>query len=414
MQALPHSSREELQAGFTDNQWYCHLARQTVFFSAFSDQPVDLDSAMEMARNITALAPHLLTGFDGGIAGQPLSEEILRRIISISDVDELDGYPDSWSMAGDDIFDSSDLPLFRIRIARRKAGADANGNHAAVLILSTHSLFEGADASRLSRSLSVERAEVTAKPPPVSATRQFAYRALASVLAPLQIAAASLVAPRRADVGFKSLVLDRAKLRRLAGWLDISQQSLMFALASYALNDAGRGFSRRSITTLYADLSRTSEFQTNDSFFQFRMIDLKLPYVRDFPAYAKGVDEAVSRAEAGDKAATQMLLGAMFGMHRWLHARLPFLYTAKLFRFSAGYDMTLSLVPPQRMGGSLTRGLVEPVYSGTCHPGFNMCVFAPGRKYVTFSLSLRARHLKNAHRIEELFNSLVDALEDEG
>ncbi len=51
----------------------------------------------------------------------------------------------------------------------------------------------------------------------------------------------------------------------------------------------------------------------------------------------------------------------------------------------------------------MTMGLVEPVFTGTYHPGFNMCVFAPGRKFVTFNFGLRAKHLDKVDDIIRLF-----------
>ncbi len=394
---------KDLQAGFTDNQWYCHLARQTVYFSAYSREDFTRQRAIELARNITTLAPHLLSSFKRDEPGAPLSDAVLQEIISIEHVDDLSVYPNKWSMIGQDIFERADLPLFRIRVAALEDGKDPQGNAAMILVLSTHSLFEGADAVKLSRSQPVTRGPVTTRAPAGSRLKRLSYRVMAAVLAPLQLLAAHLIAPKVADIGYKSMVFERAKIRRVAAELDIRQQSLMFALATFALNDGGAGFSKKSISTIYADLSRNEDFQTNDDYFSFRMIDLKLNVEDDFITYAKGVETALQEAENGDKAATQLLLNAMFATHRWLNGKFPFFYTPQLFRFSAGYDLTLSMVPPQRMGGGMTMGLVEPVFSGTYHPGFNMCVFAPGRKYVTFNFGLRAKYLARVENINQLF-----------
>ncbi|MCF6301821.1 MAG: hypothetical protein L3J13_01205 [Devosiaceae bacterium] len=394
---------KDLQAGFTDNQWYCHLARQTVYFSAYSREDFTRQRAIELARNITTLAPHLLSSFKRDEPGAPLSDAVLQEIISIEQVDDLSVYPNKWSMIGQDIFERADLPLFRIRVAALEDGKDPQGNAAMILVLSTHSLFEGADAVKLSRSQPVTRGPVTTRAPAGSRLKRLSYRVMAAVLAPLQLLAAHLIAPKVADIGYKSMVFERAKIRRVAAELDIRQQSLMFALATFALNDGGAGFSKKSISTIYADLSRNEDFQTNDDYFSFRMIDLKLNVEDNFITYAKGVETALQEAENGDKAATQLLLNAMFATHRWLNGKFPFFYTPQLFRFSAGYDLTLSMVPPQRMGGGMTMGLVEPVFSGTYHPGFNMCVFAPGRKYVTFNFGLRAKYLARVENINQLF-----------
>ena len=396
-----------ITAGFTDNQWYCHLARQTVFFSAYSVDALDFDGAKKLAQNLTKLAPILLGGFIGADAKTPLSDDLLSQIVTVEKTDNLDQFPNNWSMKGDEIFDNHDLPLFRIKVATLRDGADEKGRISAILILACHSLLEGTDATSLSRSQSVERGAVTTKPKPISGLRNFGYRAMTMVLAPLQLIVANLFANRKADVSHKSLVIERKKLRDAAINMDVSQQALMFALATFAVNNAGEGFSKKAISTLYADLSKGAQLQTNDDYFSFRMIDLKLPVHLDFKTFIKSVDTELKKAEQGNKSATQVLLNSMYGSHRRIHALFPKLYTAQLFRFTAGYNMTLSLVPPQRLAGALTRGMVEPVFNGTYHPGINSVVFTPGRQYITFSFSLRAKYLDALEKIPALLQSLT-------
>lgn len=400
----------DIKADFTDNQWYCHLARQTVFFSAYSVEKIGDVEAIAFAHNITKLAPYLLSSFERTNPGAPLSDEVLKEIIHIEQVEDLDGYPDKWPMVGSDIFEQAHLPMFRIKVASLKT-PDAAGNSAAILVLSTHSLFEGADAVRLSRSQPISRDKTIAKPSASSKIEKIFNSTRAMFLAPLQVVAAHILAPRVADVGFKSVVIERVRVRKVAASLGIRQQSLLFALATFALNDGGKGFSKKEITTIYADLNKTSDVQTNDSFFQFRMIDLKLAVMDDFATYARALDENVKAVEQGDKSATQRFLNAMFGAHRWFQSKFPWMYSAQLFRFTAGYDITLSMVPPQRMGGTMTMGLTEPVTTGTYHPGFNMCVFAPGRKFVTISFCLRAKPLKNVDKVIELFDKIEQQTE---
>lgn len=396
----------DIQADFTDNQWYCHLARQTVYFSAFSQTQFGENEAAELACNITRLAPHLLSSFKRKNPGAALSSEVLQQIITIEPVADLTAYPDKWSMIGDDIFERNDLPMFRIKVASLKSGPNEDGNMAAIMVLATHSLFEGADAVNLSRSQPVVRAKVTSKPSALSSLAKLYYTTLASVAAPLQLFAAYVFAPKIADIEFKSLVFERSKIRQVAKKFGIRQQSLLFALVTFGLNDGGIGFSKKKISTIYADLSKTSDVQTNDSFFQFRMIDLDLKVLGDFEAYAILVEASLLEVERGDKAATQRFLNAMFGAHRWIQTKFPKIYTPQLFRFTAGYHMTLSMVQPQRMGGALTMGMVEPVYTGTYHPGFNMCVFAPGRKFVTLNFGLRVHLIANVDKIEKLFDEI--------
>jgi hypothetical protein len=68
--------------------------------------------------------------------------------------------------------------------------------------------------------------------------------------------------------------------------------------------------------------------------------------------------------------------------------------------------MVLTLVPPHRMYGNLTRGLMEPVFCGSYHPGSNLCTFVPGREFVTFNFAMRSKHLPQAGQILRLFEEL--------
>ncbi len=402
-EAGPHQkSLDQALAAFTDNQWYCYQARQTVFFTAFSRELAGLDELKQMAANLCDLAPQLSERFGGT---RP-SEEILDKITSLQQVDTLENYPEDWDMAGDEIFDNPDLPMFRIKGVVLPDSPDNKGRRSAILILSIHALFEGADSALLSRSKSAERTAIAEKPDPMSLRDKIYFTSLAAILTPLQLLGAWILAPRTSDVGYRAFSVERAKLRRIAAKLNISQRNLMFAVSTFVLNDNGKGFSARKISTMYADLNLVSEVQTNDSFFQFRMIDVKFPVSRDFEAFAHIVDREVSRVEAKDLSATQSLLNAVFAMHRRFYAAMPFLYSDRVYRFSAGYHLTLSLMPPQRLAGELTRQMMEPIYCGTFHPGFNMCVFAPGKEHMTFNFSLYARHLPKVKKIKQFLDQL--------
>ena len=393
-------------ADFTNNQWYCHQARQTVFFTAFTDEITDLAKLKQIAARLGVLAPQLTTGFVGARPFEPLEDNVLSRICQIDTVDDLNVYPENWELDGADIFADKDLPLFRVKAVTLREGSHSNGRRTAVLVLATHALLEGADSSLLSRSRSVPRGEVTGKPDKTPLLHRLRYGATAAALVPLQLFAAYFLAPRTVDIGFRALAFERERIRRAAANLNISRRTLMFALVAYGLNDGGRGFSRRSIKAIYADMDALSEARTNDAFFQFRMIDAKLRVCNDFAEFAREVDEVLTRAEDKDMNATQSLLNAMFSMHRRLCSVMPFLYTKRFFRFSAGYHISLSLVPPQRLGGELTKDLLEPVYCGTHHPGLNMCVFSPGRTHITFNFCLHRAILPNVDRIADLLDEI--------
>ncbi|HHG88991.1 MAG TPA: hypothetical protein ENJ90_00740 [Devosia sp.] len=397
----------DAQAGFTHNQWYCHQARQTVYFTAFTNEVTDLAKLKKIAARLAVLAPQLTTGFLGARPHEPLADNILSRICRINTVDDLSAYPENWELDGADIFVEKDLPLFRVKAVTPRNGPDPQGRRAAILVLATHALLEGADSSRLSRSRAVPRAGVTDRPDKTPLLRRLRYGATAAALAPMQLLAAHFLAPRAPDIGYRALAFEKERIRRAAAGLNVSRRTLMFALVAHALNDGGRGFSRRGIRAIYADMDTASEVRTNDTFFQFRMIDAKLKARRSFPEFVQEVDHALARAEQKDMNATQSLLNSMFSAHRRLSGLMPFLYTKRFFRFSAGYHLTLSLVPPQRLGGELTKDLVEPVYCGTHHPGINMCVFSPGRNFTTINLCLHRSLLPNVDGISALLDQIA-------
>jgi hypothetical protein len=52
------------------------------------------------------------------------------------------------------------------------------------------------------------------------------------------------------------------------------------------------------------------------------------------------------------------------------------------------YDLVFALIPPHRLAGPLSRGLMEPIWAGAVMPGINGCVAVPGRRYVTLNFYL--------------------------
>ena len=396
----------DFQAAYTNNQWYCFQAKQMVFFTAFSTEIPDQERLVGIAKDLVRLAPQLGGGFDGAVAGQELDDETLHQITGIIEVDELDGYPENWDLSGNEMFASPHLPFFRVRAVVRRSGPDKSGRAAMIMMLSTHALLEGADGALMSRSKSVERDIETIKPRDLSKIGKLGYSAIAALLVPLQLLAAQLLVPKKTDAHYRALCVERERLKRIATKLDISQRSLIFSLSTFVLNDGGKGFSAKTISAMYADLDGASQFQTNDDFFRFRMVALKLKVADDFFEYTRNVDKALKDTETNDVTATQSLLNAMFAMHRRAKRHLPFLYTGKTFRFSAGYHLTLSLLPPQRLFGRTTKGMREPIYAGTFHPGMNMCVFAPGRTKVTFCFSLNEKLAAKVDKMMALLDEI--------
>ncbi len=393
-EGLEKSNRGDFLSRYTNNQWYCFQARQTVYYNVFSSEKLDELDLIKMAKNLIRLAPQLGTGFNGAIKDKPLSDDILKEIVSVKSVQSLDGYPEKFDMIADELFDKTDIPFFRIRAVVREDGKDDLGRQSMISIISTHALIEGADAALLSRSKALSKEIVSTKLKKNSKLQRILYNLTAAILAPLQLIVAEFLVPKKLDANYRALSIKREQIKNISEKLNISQRALVFALASYVLNNRGKGFSKKNINTIYADLDNASPFQTNDDYFNFRMVEMKLKYDDDFITYAKNVELAIKRVEEKNIAKTQALLNAMFATHRKLKKLMPFLYRGRVFRFSGKYHMSLSLLPPQRLFGRLTKGMIEPIYAGTFHPGINMCVFAPGRHYITFNFSVQNRFLK--------------------
>lgn len=386
---------------FTNNQWYCHQARQTVFLAAFFDKAPDRAHLRNIARGILARAPQLLTGI-----AAPLGDALLDQLIEMIECDDLDAYPDAFPVEASEIFTLNGLPPLKIVAAIRRDGPDDKGRAAAIAFISTHALMEGADSALLSRSKRADHALIGPNPVAKNPVKNVFYTLAAIAAAPLQLLVAQIIVPRTADHGYRALTLPRAQIRRVANRLGVRQRSLLFALVTHALNDHGRGFSRKKISAIYSDLEGTHIASTNDDFFRFRMVEARFPVIEDIAAFARAIDAEITRCEQKDIAGTQAFLNALFGVHRKLMRLLPVLYKGRIFRFTAGYHIDLSIAPPHRPQGELTEGMLEPVYCGTHHPGLDAVIFVPGRRQVTLNFNLRARHMPQVDRVRELIEAL--------
>ena len=87
--------------------------------------------------------------------------------------------------------------------------------------------------------------------------------------------------------------------------------------------------------------------------------------------------------------------------HRGLSRLIPFAYRPQLFGFLP-YDIVIGLIPPHRLAGTLTEGLMEPVWCGATTPGANACVIVPGRERVTFNFYIEEKLRPNLAALETL------------
>jgi hypothetical protein len=398
--------RKNPRALFTNFQWFLYHSKNTVYFTAFSKTSFDKDSLINFVAEMVSLAPQLTHGFKGALPGQPFPKHILDAITDVREVDDFEGYPDKWLGKGLDIFEHDDLPLFRVYAITRRGGPDESGHASMVLVRSSHALLEGHDSSLLTRSQSIARAATK----PVKKKLPFKQRmqlTLGSVIgASLQLYYSNRRPVPEKVLGFRSVAIERKRIRDLANRIGVRQRSLMFGLITQALNVAEKGPHAELITAAYTMLDNSARSELDDDQFRVRALNAKFTVKADFIDYVRSIDDTLTASEASDTTRYQFILMGMFAIHRRLSKILPFLYGEKFFQFSSGKtDVVLTLVPPHRMYGNMTRNLVEPVYVGSFHPTANLCTFVPNRQYITLNFAMEERYLRRVDDIIPLLET---------
>lgn len=395
------------QALFTDFQWFLYEGRDTVFFTAFSTNAYDAEALGNLVAEMVALAPQLTHGYVGARPGDPLPKQVLDAITSIDLVDDLDGYPDKWLGKSSDIFSQDDLPLFRVMAAVRRDGPDAQGRASVVQIRSSHALLEGSDSALLTRSQSAGHGLMSNGANRLPWLSRFNSALRGNMMAVIYIAIANLLAPPQEPWGFKTLAIERHRLRLLANKLGVRQRSLMFALVTHALNGDGehKAMSKKVIGAAYTMLD-SQRNASDDGFFRVRALEAKFTVIADFVDYVRAVDDTVAQIEQKDITKFQITMNAMFKAVRGVHKLLPFLPGKRFWRFNGGLHVVLTLVPPHRTYGPMTNGMIEPLYCGAWHSETNICTFCPGREYVTLNFSMEQRHIANVDRVLSLLEEV--------
>ena len=169
------------------------------------------------------------------------------------------------------------------------------------------------------------------------------------------------------------------------------QRALFFALVMHTLFDAGTADGKRRISSTYSVIDDDGG-ATRDAFMRMRMRFAAFANRDGFGAYVRAVDEQLASAEAKESGFNDAMNAEGIRLHRALSRVVPFAYTSRLFQFMP-YDIVIGLIPPHRLGGGLTRDLMEPVYAGAALEGANACVVVPGRRQVTFNFYVQERLL---------------------
>src|SRR5690606_7745799 len=334
-------------------------------------------------------------------------KHLLDAITSVEMVDEFDGYPDKWLSKSSDIFERQDLPLFRVMAAVRRGGPDAQGRASILQVRSSHALLEGSDSALLTRSAAAGHGVQSDKDNklPLGDRIKLATKGWMTTL--IYLVMANILAPRERPWGFKTLALERHRLRRLANKLGVRQRSLMFALVTHALNGDGeeKHMSKKVIGAAYTMLD-TKRNSMDDDFFRVRALEAKFKVMDDFVDYVRAVDGTVAGIEQKDITSFQVVINAMFKAMRTLNRFIPALPNKRFWRFNNNMHIVLTLVPPHRTYGPMTHGMIEPLYCGAWHTEVNICTFCPGRDYVTLNFSMEQRHLANVDKITALLDEV--------
>jgi hypothetical protein len=394
------------QALFSDFQWFLFEARDAVFFTAFSKLTLDIDSLQNVVAEMVARAPQLTHGFVGAKPGQPFPKHLLDAITDVQVVDDFDGYPDKWLSHSQDIFERTDLPLFRVQAAVRRGGPDEEGRASIIQVRSSHALLEGADSAMLTRSQSAARG-VGGKTEKIGLVTRVAMGIWGQVLAWTYIGMANLLAPNERPWGYKTLAIKRHRLRALANRLGVRQRSLYFALVTYALNGEGptKHMSKAVIAAAYT-LLEGRRTDIDDDFLRVRALMAKFRVKEDFIEYVREIDATVGKLEAKDVSKFMALMTSAMRTIRTLNSMWKGLPGRRFWRFGMGIQVALTLVPPHRTYGPMTHGMIEPLYVGAWHPGQNICTFCPGRDYITFNFSMEDRHIANVDNIMPLLERI--------
>lgn len=387
---------------FTNFQWFLYTGHDTIFFTAFSKEPFDQAKLKDLVRQVVGLAPQLTHGFIGARPGHPFTEAQLDAITSVEAVDSFDGYPDKWIGKSADIFDHPDLPLFRFMAATRAGGPDEQGRVSIIQVRAAHCVLEGSDSALLSRSQTASHGIQKDKNNKVSIGDRIKGALGAGLGAAIHLFFAHVMSPQEKPYGYKTLALERARLRGLANKLGVRQRSLYFAIVTHALHsETDRRYNAEVITAAYTMLD-TRRTEIDDDFFRVRALMAKFPYKGNFVDYVRSVDKVVDEIESKDITSFQTRVLAMFAMHRKIASWFPFLYGPRFWRFSGRTDTVLTLVPPHRTFGPVTEWMIEPIYCGAYHPATNICTFCPGRDYMTLNFIMEQRHIDMVERIEPL------------
>lgn len=396
----------------TDGQWFLYAAKDVVFYHTYSRVGYDKAQMKAIVADMTELAPQLTWGYRGARPGQPLSDAELEIVTDVVLVDSFEGMPDSLMNKGADIFAQDDLPLFRVTAYVLKDGPDAAGRASLVNVRASHALLEGSDSALMTRSQSAGHGIMDNKGPDEGFFKSFTSNIAAGLITGMQIILGNTVTPKEPKPwGFRTLAFDRQRMRLLANRLGIRQRSLYFALVVYGLHGTGanKAFKKNKVRALYTLLD-SEQTMKGDDFFRVTAQLANLEIGEDFVAFARQVDAKTGGVDPKGMEGFARIMSRGISMQRRLAKVFPKLFGDRFWSLGFGIDLGLTMVPPHRATGGLTRDVVEPIYCGAYHPGANAIAFCPGRRFITLSFTMEQRLIDNVDNIPALLDR-VEQLE---
>jgi hypothetical protein len=385
-------------AGLTDMQWYLYRQRNIAFFAAFTDHPFSDADLLQAARGLVTLAPQLNFGFPTGI-----SDEVLRRTIYREQVASLEGLPERWLDRGEAVLSDPALPKFRLRYAALDR-PDAEQRAGFLLVQVAHALVEGADSALLTRSQSAEH-PVSRSPRRSPLLVKAAATGLGAILAGLHLVAGNFVDVRPGPFRAVTRAYPRGIFSRLAHEHGVRQRALLYGLVLATLFGSGTPGGKRRISSTYSSIDDGGGAD-RDAYMRMRMRFAIFENEPDFPAFVRALDARITTAETRESGFNAEMNAEGIRLHRQLSRVFPAAYTPRLFQFMP-YDVVLGLIPPHRLGGKLTAGLLEPVYAGAALEGANACVIVPNREQVTFNFYIQEKLLPLVGRLDEQLAPLL-------
>lgn len=242
----------------------------------------------------------------------------------------------------------------------------------------THGILEGADVAGILRGRSSEREKRDTDDLALPAGKRF----WASVLVPfvwvLHLLIARFETRDSADFGYRRLTMDRPSVKAAAERLGISQRALLFALVSETYRRVRKP--GKPLSVIYSTLPTKRARLVDDEYMNVRTDEVQLKPRATLVEYAGHVDQ-VLKARGPNPLFLATLQRKLLRLHRWVHARAPWIFPRKFFGFSP-QDLILSMIPPVNPARFDRHLAGATLYAGSNTGTASNCIFVPSDRAV--------------------------------